>query len=159
MSQQLHETTFEDRKLEAHRHAVLLYEQVPDWVVFFREIFGVGGVVRRLFREREEIVEFERSPEHSQIQLMLARLRHRSDGKGVGGLKEEPTRVITVRLPQSLHAALLAEAADYSTSINKLCITKLMQLVDGQLAGAPPAAATAEAEAEAVEVENAPASD
>ncbi|MCU0958948.1 MAG: hypothetical protein MUF48_02485 [Pirellulaceae bacterium] len=147
MSQQLHETTFEDRKLEAHRVASALYEQAPDWVTFFREILGVGGVVRRLFRERTEMLEFERSPEHSEIQFMLARLRHRSDSsKGNGDPKSEPMRVITVRLPQSLHATLQAEAADYATSINKLCITKLMQLVDGELAGSsPPAAADARA--------------
>ena len=34
----------------------------------------------------------------------------------------EPTRVITVRLPKSLHESLRAEAHDRKTSMNKLCI-------------------------------------
>ncbi len=147
MSQQLREMTFEDRKLEAYRVACALYRQTPDWVTFFREILGVGGVVRRLFRERMDIVAFERSHEHAEIQFMLARLRHRSDaGKGAGDPTPEPIRMITVRLPQSLHATLQAEAADCATSVNKLCITKLMQLVDGDLArGNPSAVAPANA--------------
>ena len=41
--------------------------------------------------------------------------------------------MITVRLPESLHESLKAEAADHNTSMNKLCITKLlMALIDEQ---------------------------
>ena len=40
-----------DRKQEAYRIALALYQQNPDWVTFFREILGIGGVVRRLFPE------------------------------------------------------------------------------------------------------------
>lgn len=46
---------------------------------------------------------------------------------------EEPTRVITVRLPRSLHEALRAEAHIHQTSMNKLCISKLLQLIDDAL--------------------------
>ena len=49
MTQELHETTVEDRRQEAYRVAEALYRQDPDWVTFFREILGIGGVVRRLF--------------------------------------------------------------------------------------------------------------
>jgi hypothetical protein len=41
--------------------------------------------------------------------------------------------VITVRLPKSLHESLRAEAHDRHTSMNKLCISKLLQVVDGEL--------------------------
>ena len=44
----------------------------------------------------------------------------------------EPTRVITVRLPKSLHEALRVEAHEHRTSMNKLCISKLLQFIDGQ---------------------------
>lgn len=44
----------------------------------------------------------------------------------------EPTRVVTIRLPKSLHESLKAEAYDHHTSINKLCIAKLLQVVDAQ---------------------------
>ena len=45
--------------------------------------------------------------------------------------EEEPTRVITVRLPKSLHEALRVEAHEHQTSMNKLCISKLLQFIDG----------------------------
>jgi hypothetical protein len=62
---------------------------------------------------------------------MLAKLRE-NDADLPGGPRE-PTRVITVRLPKSLHESLRAEAHDRRTSMNKLCISKLLQVVDEEL--------------------------
>ncbi|MHB0961281.1 MAG: toxin-antitoxin system HicB family antitoxin [Pirellulaceae bacterium] len=129
MTDQSPSATLEQRRREAHRQASALYGQHPDWVTFFREILGMGGVVRRLFPTREAIAEFEKSTEYAEVQLMLARLRHRSNSRGEG---HEPIRVITVRLPQSLHEALQAEAYAHETSMNKLCITKLLRVIEGQ---------------------------
>ena len=56
---------------------------------------------------------------------MVASLRTRKDG----GRKNQRTRVITLRLPESLHESLKAEAADHNTSMNKLCISKLLQVL------------------------------
>lgn len=120
-----------DRKQEAFRVALALYQQAPDWVTFFREILGIGGVVRRLFPDDKSLLEFENSEEHAEIQAMLARLRQQSDRGNVG----EPTRVITVRLPQSLHEALQAQAHLHQTSMNKLCISKLLQVIDDEYTG------------------------
>ncbi len=132
MMEYLHQMTMEERRVEALRVAETLYRQAPDWVIFFREILGIGGVVRRLFPGREDLVEFERSDEYAEIQLMVARLRQRSVPSPE---KPEPTRVITVRMPQSLHEALQAEAHAHQTSMNKLCISKLLQVIDEELAG------------------------
>ena len=130
MTHELHDMAVEDRKQEAYRVAGALYRQDPDWVTFFREILGIGGVVRRLFPEPEDLTEFERTIEYAEIQLMLARLRQRTSTRIE---KPEPTRVITVRMPQSLHEALQAEAHAHQTSMNKLCITKLLQVIEGEL--------------------------
>ena len=40
--------------------------------------------------------------------------------------------MITVRLPKSLHEALRAEAHEHRTSMNKLCISKLLQFIDNE---------------------------
>ncbi|MEM1304746.1 MAG: hypothetical protein AAGG46_07605, partial [Planctomycetota bacterium] len=45
----------------------------------------------------------------------------------------EPTRVITVRLPKSMHEYLRTEAHDLRTSMNKLCISKLLQVIEQDL--------------------------
>ena len=104
---------------------------------------GIGGAVRRLFPGQEALASFEKTTEYSEIQLMLARLRQSSNARSEN---QEPTKVITVRLPKSLHEALQAEAYTHQTSMNKLCITKLLQVIDGEMAteeASPPPAAIA----------------
>jgi predicted HicB family RNase H-like nuclease len=120
----------EDRKHTAQRIANEMFHQQPDWITFFREVLGVDGLLRKLFNSPEDLAAFEKSPEYAEIQLMLARLRERTGAAADG---KEPTRVITVRLPKSLHEALKTEAHDRKTSMNQLCISKLLQVIDAEL--------------------------
>ncbi len=115
---------------DVQRIAENLFSQQPDWITFYREIFGLHGVVRQTFRSREELAQFEQTEVYQDIQQMLTKLR------GLGPLTadpEEPTRVITVRLPKSLHEALRVEAYEHHTSMNKLCVSKLLQFIDDQM--------------------------
>ena len=118
-----------DKRQEAYRVASEMFRQKPDWVMFFREVLGVDGVISRLFPTSAEKQEFERTEEYARIQQMLAKLRE----KRQTGRDEEPTRVITVRMPSSLHESLRAEAHCKQTSMNKLCISKLLQVIDDGL--------------------------
>jgi len=120
----------EDRKHTAQRIANEMFHQQPDWITFFREVLGVDGLLRKLFASPEELAAFEKTPEYAEIQLLLARLRERTGAAADG---KEPTRVITVRLPKSLHEALKTEAHDRKTSMNQLCISKLLQVIDAEL--------------------------
>ena len=103
-----------------------LYQGSPDWVTFFREVLGVGGAARSVFAGQIEFMAFEKCNEFNDIQVMVNNLRNR---KASASSINEPTRVITVRLPESLHEALKAEANDHNTSMNKLCIGKLLQVL------------------------------
>ena len=106
-----------------------LHARRPDWVTFFRETLGVSGAARSVFPEQKDYIVFEQSPEFTEIQNLVASLRTKKPTSG----KNEATKVITVRLPESLHESLKAEAADHNTSMNKLCITKLLlALIDEQ---------------------------
>lgn len=127
MNEPSYSTPSANRNQEALQIAKQLFLQSPDWVTFFREILGIGGVARRLFPTQEEFLGFEQSAEFAEIQNMVSALRTR---KGSGSDGHEPTRVITVRLPKSLHEALRAEAHDHKTSMNKLCIAKLLQVLE-----------------------------
>lgn len=104
-----------------------LAERDLDWVTFFREVLGIEGVVRKAFPTFDELCEFEKSDEYDAIQRMLVKLREK---KGANDSDSEPTRVITVRLPKSMHEYLRTEAHDLRTSMNKLCISKLLQVVE-----------------------------
>lgn len=119
-----------DRTQAVIRRATELYQQTPDWVTFYREILSVDGLIARMFASPEELKGFEQCPEYGQIQQMLAKLRERKDDSNN---EIEPTRVITVRLPKSLHESLKAEAHNRQTSMNKLCISKLLQMIDNEL--------------------------
>ena len=60
----------EDRRHTAQRIATEMFHQQPDWVTFFREVLGVDGLLRRLFPKPEELANFEKTEEYSEIQLM-----------------------------------------------------------------------------------------
>jgi len=116
----------------AHAAAALqvaerLHAMNPDWVVFFREVLGVDGVVRRSFRNPEELVRFECSPHYARIRELLDDLRSRQRDRPAS---RESQRVVTVRMPRSLHESLKAEAEDMRVSINSLCISKLLKMLD-----------------------------
>jgi predicted HicB family RNase H-like nuclease len=115
---------------EILKTASQLYSSEPDWVTFFREILGVDGIVRRHFTRLEDLSAFEKSPEFEQIQKWLVKLREQ---KNATDTESEPTRVITVRLPKSMHEYLRTEAHDLRTSMNKLCISKLLQVIEQDL--------------------------
>jgi predicted HicB family RNase H-like nuclease len=118
---------------EAGRIARQMFHQNPDWVTFFREILGADGVVRRLFPTSESLIQFERTETYEEIERMLAELRSR----GPAAVKvDEPIKVITVRLPKTMHDALRAEAHLHHTSMNKLCISKLLRLIDNEMIAA-----------------------
>jgi len=104
-----------------------LYAMNPEWVVFFRETLGVDGIVRRTFSDPDALVRFECSPQYARIREMLDGLRARQSERPAD---RETQRVVTVRMPRSLHETLKAEAEQMRVSINTLCISKLMKLLD-----------------------------
>ncbi len=107
-----------------------LYRQDPDWVTFFRKVVGIDGAVRKSFPTFEQLTAFEQSEEFDAIQKMLVKLREK---RASTDPEAEPTRVITVRLPKSMHEYLRTEAHDLHTSMNKLCISKLLQVIDEEM--------------------------
>lgn len=104
-----------------------LYAMKPEWVVFFREVLGVEGIVRRAFPRPKALARFECSPEYARIREMLDDLRTQQRDQTAS---RESQRVITVRMPKSLHESLKAEAGKMRVSINTLCISKLLKMLD-----------------------------
>jgi predicted HicB family RNase H-like nuclease len=104
-----------------------LFAAEPDWIVFFREIMGLDGIVRRTYQTPDSLMRFECSTEYARIREMLDALRQKQQEKSP---VREAQRVVTVRMPMSLHETLKAEAQEMNVSINKLCISKLLKLLD-----------------------------
>ena len=82
----------EDRQQQACRIASERFRREPDWVTFYREVLGVGGIVDKLFPSFEGRSDFEKTEAFAEIQQMLAKLR----AKRASSDSEEQTRVITV---------------------------------------------------------------
>ncbi len=145
MNDTLVHQSFDTRCQKVLQVARQLFQSNPDWVTFFREVLGIDGAARKVFPNQNDYVMFEKTEQYSEVQQMVTALRQR---KIPGGGHNEPTRVITVRLPESLHEALKAEASDHKTSMNKLCISKLLQaLVEEEQMAANAAAARSQAPA------------
>lgn len=121
---------------EALRVATQLFttQNPVDWVNFYREVLGVDGIVRKLYPDQLALAEFEKTEEYAEIQKLLTAIREKTKNKS----KAEPIRVITVRMPKSLHEALNVEAGELKTSVNQLCISKLIQWIDGDFVPSAP---------------------
>lgn len=117
----------ESKRRLAFETAVELFGVAPTWTAFYRETLGGDGVSRALFMEVGEIREYECSDEHSKVLEMLTVLRSRDLPEND---PHEPQRMITVRIPKSLHDSICDEANELAVSVNKLCISRLLQKVD-----------------------------
>jgi uncharacterized protein (DUF433 family) len=84
-------------KLQAiqQRAEELFNREGIDWTTFFREVLGVNGIVHRMYPTHEAMLEFEKTTQFQELQRMLSRLREKLAVSSV----DEPTKVITVRLP------------------------------------------------------------
>ncbi len=114
-----------------------------DWSTFFGEVLGVNGIVHQMYPDPESRAEFEKTPAYAELQQMLKQLRERN---GQRASTQDITRVITVRLPKALHEALKSEAFRRETSMNQLCISKLLLAIEE--------GATSDNEAELVDEEH-----
>jgi len=123
------ELPVEQRGREALRVAQDAFAKTGSWVVFYREMLGPQGIVRQLFPKPEQMRVFESSREFAELQEMIAAMRSQDPSKGDA---TEPERMITIRLPKSLHDSLKDEADEMNLSINKLCISKLLQRIESR---------------------------
>ena len=119
-------TSFAHKLTEVKHAAETLYASNPDWMTFYREVMGLEGIIRRVFDTVKAKEKFEKTETFGEIQRMLGELRKKTTPKE----SAEETRVITIRIPQSMHEALRIEALERRTTMNKLCISKLVQFVD-----------------------------
>ena len=105
-----------------------LFATHPDWIKFYRDVIGCEGLIRRIFPNHEAMAEFDHTEIYHDIHRMMTELRKRPLPKEAN----EKTKVITVRIPASLHELLRTEACEHHTTMNKLCISKLVQFVDSE---------------------------
>lgn len=121
---------FDARCQQAFDVANDLFGNAPTWVCFYRELMGGDGLIPQLFPSDEDFGNFLRCEQYYQVQMMLTGLRSRDLPEND---PNDPQRMITVRLPKSLHEALCDEALRLGISVNRLCISRMLQLLDPKM--------------------------
>jgi predicted HicB family RNase H-like nuclease len=91
------------------------------WVEANNAIYGPGGPFTRLFPTKADRVAFTQAAEREQIDALI-------DSLSEPPLRPEPKEYsgkFNVRIPKSLHAALVSEADAEGVSLNQLVLAKL----------------------------------
>jgi hypothetical protein len=100
-------------------------QQAADWVELHNALFGLGGKANELFATESERTAFAQTEECKRIFRLMDSLPP-PVVKDFGTLLATANGAISVRLPRSVHAALLAEAKAEGVSLNQLCLSKLV---------------------------------
>ena len=90
-----------------------------------REILRLGGKATALFPTEAERTALARTPEYKRVLALLDGLPPPAV-QDFAELLATANGAISVRLPRSVHAALLAEAKAEGVSLNQLCLSKLV---------------------------------
>lgn len=123
------------RPAEVRRLAIELFARTQSWVVFYREILGPDGVVGKLFADDDDRYYWETTDEYFEVHEMLTALRS-TDTSKVDMF--EPQKMITIRLPECFMKALQEESNRHETSLNRLCISKLLVSIDPRFVALEP---------------------
>jgi len=134
-------TAIEDRVQAIQKAAGELFNRRVNWAIFFRDILGTHGLVHKLYPDEKSLADFQSTADFDELQAMLEQLRDINIQSP--SPDEEATRVITVRLPSCLHDALKKEAKALDTSMNQLCISKLLARIDAKPSNGAPGQAIA----------------
>jgi hypothetical protein len=100
-------------------------QQAADWVELHNALFGIGGKATELLTTESERTAFGQTAECKRIFAPLDKLPAPAV-KEFGELLATANGAISVRLPRSGHAALLAEAKAEGVSLHQLCLSKLV---------------------------------
>lgn len=118
------------RAKEVVKVAAELFGVAPTWVAFFREVLAREGVIASLFPQAEDRKAFQLTDEFGQVLDMLTALRSRDLPEND---RTEVQRMITVRIPKCVHDYICDEANSLQVSVNKLCISRLLQRSDERM--------------------------
>src|SRR5262245_29534416 len=91
------------------------------WVEANNAIYGPGGPFTRLFPTAKDRVAFAKTEASRRIDALLDGLPE----PAVGPQRREFSGKFNVRIPKSLHAALVHEAEAEAMSLNQLVLAKL----------------------------------
>ena len=108
----------EARKL--HRRSVTSTE-------FWNSLCGIDGHLSRLFPTQSDRVAFSKTAEWKKFHELWHELqvRDKQTNRAFAATTASANGTVILRLPKSVHSALIREAEHEGTSLNQLCVAKL----------------------------------
>ena len=103
---------------EALRFVEERAKTAKSWIALNNAFFGVGGKLSQLFPTREDCTAFSQSDQYKRIQEIIESSFDNSESDG-------PSGQFRLRIPRTLHAALIEEARAEGISLNQLCLSKI----------------------------------
>jgi hypothetical protein len=100
-------------------------KEATDWLELHFALFGVNGKATELFPTAANRSAFLRTDEYKRLLALMDTLP-RPKNNEIREVVSSANGAISVRLPRSVHAALLAEAKAEGVSLNQLCVAKLV---------------------------------
>ncbi|MEL6895565.1 MAG: hypothetical protein AAFP90_05620 [Planctomycetota bacterium] len=107
-----------------------VFSQTGYWAVFYSHVLGVNGVVAKMFPSESERRRFETSEHFDELLAMLTAIRAADTSKIA---KVDKQRMLTVRVPETLHETLRHECDQLDVAMNRLAISKLLLPIDPRL--------------------------
>jgi hypothetical protein len=118
------------RKIIAKAREVLAFAEkrageVADRFELWNSLYSPAGKATLLFETEAERIAYSKTKEYKQILALMDRLPSPPVKEHID-LTANANGAISVRLPRSVHAALLEEAKAEGVSLNQLCVAKLV---------------------------------
>lgn len=113
--------TIEKRADEALAYARQQAKTAKTWIDLSNALYGIGGKCGDLFPTPSDRAQFAKTPQYQQIAELMAGL------PGVHGKEpaDDASGQLRVRMPRSIHAALIEEAKAEGVSLNQLILSKI----------------------------------
>jgi hypothetical protein len=108
-----------ERAKDALSFAQQQAKQAKTWIELSNALYGMGGKCGELFPTASDRAQFAKTSEYKAISELLAAL------PGPKGIEGEPSGQLRVRMPRSIHAALIEEASAEGVSLNQLILSKI----------------------------------
>ncbi len=111
------------------RELVAFAERLRDaglnWVQFQNALYGPGGKYGELFPAQSDRLAFSGSKADEAIDRIQDALPEAPSAAALPDVIEPPSGKLNVRMPRSVHAALVEEAKSEGVSLNALIVSKL----------------------------------
>lgn len=111
---------------QALEYARKVAKTSASWIDLHNAMFGIGGKCTELFPDQSARTAFTKTAEYTEITQLVHDLAQQDDRQSdVADHASRASGKLNIRLPRSIHAALVVEAEAEGVSLNQLIVAKL----------------------------------